>query len=123
MSEVDYVSAAFMMTPRRVFLEVGGLDSRYGFGYYDDDDYCFAVRNMGRRVYFQPESVIVHIEGASAGTDLDAGLKHQQVLNQAIFAEKWSDQLRHQPPRPEPLDWYALRDLQGRVGRTTGALR
>src|SRR4051794_26538225 len=57
--EVDYVSGAFLMTPRALFAEIGGLDPRYGFGYYDDDDYCFAVRAAGRKVYLQPESVIV----------------------------------------------------------------
>jgi GT2 family glycosyltransferase len=110
--EVDYVSAAFLMTPRRLFLGIGGLDPRYGFGYYDDDDYCFSVREADRRVYFQPESVIIHVEGASAGTDPAVGLKQQQIVNQGIFAEKWADALELQPVRPGPLDWYALRALQ-----------
>jgi GT2 family glycosyltransferase len=102
--EVDYVSAAFMLTPRALFLELGGFDRRYGFGYYDDDDYCFAVRASGSRVYYQPESVIVHVEGASAGTDLSAGLKSLQVENREIFAEKWRSVLRRHPERPDPLD-------------------
>jgi GT2 family glycosyltransferase len=119
--EVDYVSAAFLMTPRRLFLELGGFDPRYGFGYYDDDDYCFAVRAAGRCVYFQPESVIVHVEGASAGTDSSKGLKQQQVVNQAIFAEKWTDALERQPERLEPLDWYALRILETAHDTTGGS--
>jgi GT2 family glycosyltransferase len=102
--EVDYVSGAYLMTPRAVFEEVGGLDSRYGFGYYDDDDYCFAVRTTGRKVYFQPESVIVHVEGASAGTDLTQGLKRLQVTNRKIFRTKWKRALVHQPDMPDPLD-------------------
>jgi GT2 family glycosyltransferase len=102
--EVDYVSAAFMLTPRSLFQEIGGFDRQFGFGYYDDDDYCFAVRASGRRVYYQPESVIVHVEGASAGTDVLSGLKRLQVENQKIFAEKWRDVLEHHPPRPDPLD-------------------
>jgi GT2 family glycosyltransferase len=102
--EVDYVSAAFMLTPRSLFQEIGGFDRRYGFGYYDDDDYCFAVRASGRRVYYQPESVIVHVEGASAGTDVSVGLKRLQIENQKIFAEKWRDVLKRHPARPDPLD-------------------
>jgi GT2 family glycosyltransferase len=102
--EVDYVSAAFMLTPRPLFDEIGGFDRRYGFGYYDDDDYCFAVRASGSRVYYQPESVIVHVEGASAGTDLSAGLKRLQVENREIFAEKWRNVLARHPERPDPLD-------------------
>jgi GT2 family glycosyltransferase len=121
--EVDYVSAAFLMTPLRLFRELGGLDSRYGFGYYDDDDYCFAVRAAGRRVYYQPESVIVHVEGASAGTDLASGLKQHQVMNQAVFAEKWRDVLERKPTRPEPLDWYAMRRLATTRKTSDGANR
>jgi GT2 family glycosyltransferase len=105
--EVDYVSAAFMLTPRSVFQELGGFDRRYGFGYYDDDDYCFAVRASGRRVYYQPESVIVHVEGASAGTAA-AGLKQNQVANQEVFAEKWKAVLKRHPARPELLDGRAV---------------
>jgi GT2 family glycosyltransferase len=111
--ETDYVSAALLMTPRELFRELGGFDRRYGFGYYDDDDYCFAVRASGRGVYYQPESTIVHVEGASAGTDLSAGLKHFQVKNQALFARKWRAVLTGQPARPEPYDWAAVVALAG----------
>jgi GT2 family glycosyltransferase len=106
--EVDYVSGAFMMTPRSLFHELGGFDPRYGFGYFDDDDYCFAVRAAGSRVYYQPESVIVHVEGASAGTDVRTGLKQLQVTNQELFAEKWRGVLERHPARPEPLDGRAV---------------
>jgi GT2 family glycosyltransferase len=118
--EVDYVSAAFLITPRAVFQEVGGFDPRYGFGYYDDDDYCFAVRAAGRRVYYQPESVIVHVEGASAGTDLSDGLKQYQIANQKLFADKWKKELAQKPDRldPSPLDWQTTFAL---AGRTQGA--
>ena len=116
--ETDYVSAAFLMTPRKLFLELGGLDSRYGFGYYDDDDYCFTVRAAGRKVYYQPESVIVHVEGASAGTDLSRGLKQYQMLNQAVFAEKWADVVVRQPERPAILDWFSYRWLETTRPRT-----
>lgn len=112
--EVDYVSGALLLTPRGLFAELGGLDPRYGFGFYDDDDYCFAVRAAGRRVYYQPESVIVHVEGGSAGTDVLAGPKKFQTVNQAIFKKKWVDALGRQPPRPDPLDAGAQRLLAAR---------
>ncbi len=113
--EVDYVSAAFLITPRSLFEEIGGFDPRYGFGYYDDDDYCFAVRAAGRRVYYQPESVVVHVEGASAGTDLANGLKQYQIANQKLFAEKWQRELARKPVRidPSPLDWPTAFALAG----------
>ena len=116
--ETDYVSGAFLMTPRELFNEIGGLDPLYGFGYYDDDDYCFAVWASGRRVYYQPESVIVHVEGASAGTDLSEGLKKSQVANQALFIEKWKRELAKKPVRldPSPLDWATAFAVTGGAG-------
>ena len=112
--EVDYVSGALLLTPRSLFSELGGFDRRYGFGFYDDDDYCFSVRAAGRRVYYQPESVVVHVEGGSAGTDLSVGAKQFQLTNQTIFKAKWSDELAGQPPRPDPLDASAQRLLAAR---------
>ncbi len=117
--EVDYVSGALLATPRALFEELGGLDSAYGFGYYEDDDYCFKVRQSGRAVLYQPLSRVVHVEGGTAGMDLTHGPKAFQARNQAIFMERWRDELRSQPVRPEPLDLYASRDLvvRGRGGR------
>jgi GT2 family glycosyltransferase len=112
--EVDYVSGALLATPRDLFDELGGFDARYGFGFYDDDDYCFALREAGRRVYYQPESAIVHVEGGSVGTDLSSGLKRNQVRNRLLFAEKWESALASQPRRPEPLDRTAHRLLAAR---------
>ena len=102
--EVDYVSGALLMTPRGLFEAVGGFDPQYGFGFYEDDDYCFSVREAGARVYYQPESVIVHVEGASAGLDLGAGEKRHQAANQRVFAAKWDEALARQPQRPDPID-------------------
>ena len=112
--EVDYVSGALLLTPRSLFSELGGFDRRYGFGFYDDDDYCFAVRAAGRRVYYQPECVVVHVEGGSTGTDLRVGAKQFQLANQSIFQAKWSDELAGQPRRPDPLDASAQRLLAAR---------
>jgi GT2 family glycosyltransferase len=119
--EVDYVSGALLATPRDLFDELGGFDSLYGFGFYDDDDYCFALREAGRRVYYQPESVVVHVEGGTVGTDLSSGLKRNQVTNQQLFSEKWKASLRRQPRRPDRLDSPALHALARRTARGTFA--
>jgi O-antigen biosynthesis protein len=115
--EADYCSAALLATPRALFLEIGGFDKRYEPGYYEDTDYCFAVRKRSRRVYYQPESVVVHTEGGTGGTDLTSGAKRYQVVNQAKFARKWKDALRDQPKRPVNLDLGASYGLALRAAR------
>jgi GT2 family glycosyltransferase len=96
---VDYCSGALLAVRRELFLELGGFDERYAFGFYEDTDLCLAIRERGLRVYYQPESVVVHVEGGTAGTDLSRGPKRHQVLNQARFAEKWATALERQPHR------------------------
>src|ERR1700748_1599005 len=62
---------------------------------------CFATRAAGLRVVYQPAARIVHHEGATAGTDLAAGMKQHQVVNRGRFVEKWADELAAQHA-PEP---------------------
>jgi GT2 family glycosyltransferase len=109
--EVDYCSGCLLATRRAVFEEVGGFDIRYAPGFYEDTDYCFALRERGLHVYYQPESTIVHVEGATAGTDLKRGPKRYQVVNGKKFAEKWKATLEHQPQRPKVLSPEALYEL------------
>jgi GT2 family glycosyltransferase len=94
--EVDYVSGSMLLTPRSLFERLGGFDDVYGFGYYEDADYCFRIRESGLRVYFQPESVIVHREGGSAGTDIASGAKQFQSRNRPIFVDRWRHRLAQQ---------------------------
>jgi len=108
--ETDYVSGALLATPRELFQTLGGLDVAFGFGFYEDTDYCFRVRRAGRLVLYQPRSVIVHVEGATTGRDPSVGPKRSQVVNEALFRERWADVLRSRPHRPmtaRPEDWYA----------------
>ncbi len=103
--EVDYCSGALLATKRALFQELGGFDTRYLPAYYEDTDYCFKVREKGLRVYYQPASGIVHLEGGTAGTE------RYQVINHRKFVKRWADVLRSQPDRPIHFDlaaWHAL---------------
>ena len=55
--DVDYGSAAALMIDARLWREIGGFDERYAPGYYEDVDLCFAVRDRGLRVVYEP---VVH---------------------------------------------------------------
>ena len=120
--EVDYCSGALLATWRAVFVERGGFDTRFAPAYYEDTDFCFALRHAGRRVYYQPESVIVHFEGASSGTDVSAGVKRYQVVNQTKFVEKWQTALERQPEPPRHIDETVLHALATRSPSTRRAL-
>ena len=62
--EVDsVVGAAFLITPEAL-KKVGFLNEKY-FMYFEDLDYCRRVKRAGLKVYYLPESEIIHYLGAS----------------------------------------------------------
>ena len=87
--EVDYISGAAIMIRASLWKEIGGFDERFVPAYCEDSDLAFEVRKHGYKVMLQPESVVVHFEGISNGTDLTSGQKKYQVDNQKKFLEKW----------------------------------
>jgi GT2 family glycosyltransferase len=118
--EVDYVTGALIATPRRLFNELEGLDPWYQPAYYEETDYCFRLRQKGYKIYYQPESVVIHFEGGTSGTDPSSGPKRHQVINRDKFRKRWREVLRFQPPPPVRFDsalWYSLavRDQMGRM--------
>ena len=95
--DVDYVSGAALAIERALWIELGGLDTRYAPAYHEDADLAFAVRATGRRVVVQPMARVLHDEGTTGGMDVRAGPKRQQIGNREVFARKWADVLRAHP--------------------------
>ncbi len=91
--EADYCSGAAIAIPAALFNEFGGFDAHYAPAYYEDTDLAMKVRAAGRRVYYQPRSVVIHFEGISSGTDTSSGTKRYQVINQEKFLARWRDTL------------------------------
>lgn len=99
--EADYCSGAAIMLRREFFDKLGGFDTRYAPAYYEDTDLAFAVRAAGKKVFYEPRSVVVHFEGVTSGTDTGGGIKQYQVVNREKFLAKWKDALALQPA---PID-------------------
>lgn len=94
LKEADYVSGASIMLPLDLFRELGGFDEHFAPAYYEDTDIAFRVRARGLKVYMQPESVVVHYEGVSSGTDESSGVKAWQAVNRDKFLERWGPMLQ-----------------------------
>ncbi|WP_162883949.1 glycosyltransferase [Chromatocurvus halotolerans] len=104
--DVDYISGACLMLRRCLWEKLGGFDERFVPAYYEDADICFAVREAGYRVVYQPAACIFHFEGVSNGTDLTSGVKQHQITNQQVFADKWQAVLeRDHYPNAEHVIW------------------
>ena len=109
--DVDFVSGAFLLTPRALFLEHGGFDEAYAPAYYEDADYCLKLWESRRRVVYEPLSSLVHVEFASSPSMADAVEK--QAARREIFRSRHAAWLAGKSaPRPENM--LRARDAAGR---------
>ena len=83
--KADYVSGCSLMTPARLFRDIGGFDERFSPAYCDDPDYCFEVARRGFGVYVQPRSEIIHFGSQSYEGRSEA----LQIRNNRMLREKW----------------------------------
>ena len=67
--ECSGVTAACMLTPRALFLELGGLDETEFAVAYGDADYCYRLSDRGYRSIVCPDAELIHDEGKSRGFD------------------------------------------------------
>ena len=63
--EVDWVSGSCFLARRQAWEALGGFDLAY-FMYMEDVDLCWRAHRAGWDVVYEPESHVVHVQGASA---------------------------------------------------------
>ena len=81
--ELDCVTAACMLVRRDVFEEVGGFDEGYRNG-FEDVDLCLKIREKGRTIVYQPQSVLYHLESRTPGR------KAHDLDNSRRLHERWA---------------------------------
>ncbi|WP_422018696.1 class I SAM-dependent methyltransferase [Roseibium sp.] len=92
--DVDYCSGAFLLTPKKVWEELGGFDTIYAPAYYEETDYCMRLWEKGYRVVYDPKAIIDHFEfGSAAKSDWAIA---QQQKNHLVFKERHKDYLAAQ---------------------------
>ncbi|HLC05306.1 MAG TPA: glycosyltransferase [Anaerolineales bacterium] len=106
--EVDFCSAACLLVRADLFRKAGFFDLRYAPAFYEDADLCFAVRAQGYKVYYQPQSKVIHYEFGSRSPERAFRLCS---LNQVKFFEKWNEALKE---RRQALPQDALAVLDAR---------
>lgn len=62
---VEAISGSFMLTNRTVVDKVGGLDEDF-FMYGEDLDWCYRIREAGYKIYYVPDTQIIHFKGESS---------------------------------------------------------
>ena len=60
--EVDGVSGSCMLIRRELIEQIGYFDERF-FAYQEDADYCFQAKKVGWKIFYLPQSQIIHYGG------------------------------------------------------------
>jgi GT2 family glycosyltransferase len=66
-AEVEQVIGAALMVRKEVLDNVGPMDEKNFFMYYEEVDLCYRIKKAGWRVMFVPDTEIVHLAGRSSG--------------------------------------------------------
>ena len=111
--QVDYCSGASLLVRAKIFNKLGGFSEEFLPAYYEDTDLCFAIRQLGYKVLYQPKSQLIHYEGITSGTSLESGIKSYQKANRYKFLLKWQEQLQHHLTSEAENAELAPRRLQG----------
>lgn len=59
--KTDWISGAYFLIKKEVLDDVGFFDERFWM-YYEEIDLCMRIRHAGYKIYYYPESVVVHEE-------------------------------------------------------------
>jgi GT2 family glycosyltransferase len=116
--EVSAVTGAVLMTSRRAFEALNGLDEQLAT-YLQDVDYCLRVRGAGMINVFDPAAVLIHMESATIRS-MDHGALHNRRYAEGLrFVERWGELLQNDPLHPRCFDLSdeTLRRLSGPGGK------
>lgn len=98
--EVDFVIGACLMVRKEVIEKVGLMDEKLFF-YNDDLDWCLSIRKAGWKIYFCPQSEVIHYGGYSS----------KRTFNRHLFVEGFKGGLYFCKKHYGTLAWLVYRIL------------
>ena len=90
--EVDCCSGVCLMVDRETFRELGGFDTAFAPASCGNADLCFRLRRAGKRIIYNPRSVIIHHVSATMKTDSEHEMQLAIRTGQRL-SERWQDQI------------------------------
>ena len=104
--EVDFCSGVFLLCRAAFIKALGGFDTEFSYGYYDDADLCLRMAAAGGRILYDP-AVIVHHSALDFPSDAARALLRR---GQRLFRRK------HEPFLATKPD-HGMRDPAARTPR------
>ncbi len=81
---VDWTTGAALAIRRELFEQLGGFDTAYQRGYFEDVDLCVRAQLAGYAVRYEPSVTFVHSVGSTGGSPNFA-------MNAGLFKKRWVD--------------------------------
>ena len=112
---VPKLSGFCLLMKRAVYDKIGGLDERFGLGFFDDDDLAERARRAGFELAVAHDLFVHHFGSRTfAGNGINAGKLLEE--NARRFAEKWGQ-------RESRLRRFSLTPFVERVRENSDLLR
>jgi len=102
----DYsaVTAACMLTKRKLFKEVGGFDEINQAVAFNDIDYCLKLRKKDYLIVYTPYAELYHYESMSRGSDFTKERFKKFYQEGKNMHDKWGELLQNDPYYNPNLD-------------------
>lgn len=105
--DCDWISGAGMLIPYNVFKTVNGWNELF-FMYMEDEDLCYRIHQLGKRIVIFPSYGIQHLVGASGGSAFAA---YERYKSKMLYFQL--TQAKHQWLIQELLFFQANRYMRG----------
>ena len=102
------ISACWML-PRAVIDELGPLDEQFDPIQFEDIDYCYRVRESGRRAVYVPDVEMYHFENVTSGGTARMNYTYLTMKNNHKFCKKWQHRFRDEGgPPAASMEWAEI---------------
>lgn len=80
------VTGACLMTPKNLYMEMGGLDEEYVNG-WEDMDYMQKLRKAGYNVFYEPNALVYHYESRTKGRYANENQNYTLYMSRWVYGK------------------------------------
>ena len=95
--ELSAVTAACLVTWKKIYQQLDGMEEKYLKVAFNDVDYCLRVRKAGYRVVWTPHAELHHYESVSRGKDLSPEKVKRAKREVEYMRKRWKRELQRDP--------------------------
>jgi GT2 family glycosyltransferase len=84
---VDWITGCSLMIRKDVLDRIGGLDENY-FLYSEECDFCYQMKQQGKKIFYFPQAEIIHYGGESSVTQNYERL-HSRTITKHLYVSRY----------------------------------